>query len=321
MAHHSLPPRPRRARLGGHVADPDRPSRRGARPPRALALCHRHAAVPAARLLDRPRHDGHGHGRARSGDPRSSTATRSAPISPASRSAATAPGSWPAFTRIAGRPSPSPRAASSGAMHRSAGSRHQLCPRSTPTPWAAHPSGSSTAARTTSCPPRESELMFDALKAAGGHVRLWLYQGLQARLLDPRLQRAGAAPLAARAPAPPARREPLPAFAERIVIPLHPPAIKLPAAELDSLAGEYREHERPLAITIFRQGDPLYEKNRYGESTSWPPSRPRSSSIPTAPAFTRFIFERDRAGPCHRPGLPDDRHEERWERRTGATSR
>ena len=37
-----------------------------------------------------------------------------------------------------------------------------------------------------SCPCAKIELMYDAFKAYGGHIRYWVYQGLQARLLVPR---------------------------------------------------------------------------------------------------------------------------------------
>ena len=80
MAGDSVSAWARRARLGRHVADADRPAPGGARPPGALAVCHRDAAVPAGQLLDRPGDAGHGHGRAGSRRRRSSTATRSAPI-------------------------------------------------------------------------------------------------------------------------------------------------------------------------------------------------------------------------------------------------
>jgi len=49
------------------------------------------------------------------------------------------------------------------------------------------------------------------------------------------------------------------------VIPLHPPILKLHPALLDSLAGEYRDAKGHIAITIFRQGEQLYEKNLHGE--------------------------------------------------------
>ncbi len=80
--------------------------------------------------------------------------------------------------------------------------------------------------------PRQSELMFDAFKAAGGHVRLWVYQGLKhdcwtRAYNEPELPRwllahhgCGQAGRI---------RAGVAALAERLVVPLHPPAIKLAA--------------------------------------------------------------------------------------------
>jgi predicted esterase len=167
-------------------------------------------------------------------------------------------------------------------------------------------------------PPRESELMYDAFKAAGGHVRLWLYQGLKhdswtRAFGEPELprwflaHRIGAA-------------EP-PVLAEHLTIPLHPPAIKLTAAQLDSLAGEYNDKTGHLALTIFRQGDLLYQKNRAGEIDELAPESPFLFFYPNGSSIPRLTFERDAQGHVNALMLRDDRHEERWERRTSSTSR
>ncbi len=113
--------------------------------------------------------------------------------------------------------------------------------------------------------PRQSELMFDAFKAAGGDIRLWIYQGLKhdcwTRAYDePELPRWL---LAHRTSA----NAELPSYAERLVIPLAPPTIKLTNAQLDSLAGEYREPNGKAITTIYRQGDQLFEKSPGGEVT------------------------------------------------------
>ncbi len=127
MAHHSLPSWPRRARFRGPVADSDRPSRAVRDHPErwpfviVMPQCPLPGYWTDPDMLAMAR-------RPRSGDPRSSMPTRSAPISAASRSAATARGSWLDFTLNAGRRLPSLRAASSGAMRLSVGSRNQLLP-------------------------------------------------------------------------------------------------------------------------------------------------------------------------------------------------
>jgi len=175
-------------------------------------------------------------------------------------------------------------------------------------------------------PPRESELMFEALKAAGGHVRLWIYQGLHhdcwVRAYDepelPRWLLSHHGSLANTAGSAVAEVQPL---AERLVIPLHPPAIKLPAAILDSLSGEYRDKNGHPVITIFRQGDQLYEKNLQGEITELAAESASSFFYPNGSSTTRFTFERDPQGHVTTIVLRDDRHEERWEKRPSASSR
>jgi acetyl esterase/lipase len=165
-------------------------------------------------------------------------------------------------------------------------------------------------------PARESELMFEALKADGGHVRLWLYQGLKhdcwtSAYNEPELPRW----LLAHKTAGP---EPS-AFAERVVVPLHPPAIKLAPAQLDSLTGEYLDKNGLREVTVFRQGDLLYEKNRVGEINE---IAPESSSIffyPNGPSVPRFTFQRDPEGRVAALVFHDDRHEERWEKRPPST--
>jgi len=181
-------------------------------------------------------------------------------------------------------------------------------------------------------PVRESELMYDALKAAGGHVRLWLYQGMKhdswTRAYDePELPRwllshralpvLATTPGAASGPAPsPAGTE----FAERIVIPFHPPAIKLTAAQLDALAGSYDDKSGRPSITLFRQGDALYEKNLQGEIAELGAESPTVFFYVNGSATTRLTFERDPQGQVTFL-LRDDRHEERWEKQPTAPSR
>lgn len=159
-------------------------------------------------------------------------------------------------------------------------------------------------------PERESELMYNALKSEGGHVRLWVYQGLHhdswARAFNepdlPRwllTHRLGAAV------------EP---FAEREVIPIHPAPAKLTSATLDAIAGEYRDVNGRLAATLFRQGDQLYERDPHGEVTEVEPESASTFYYPFGGVWTRLLVDRDKDG--HVTGLTfrDDRHEEKWER-------
>jgi len=160
-------------------------------------------------------------------------------------------------------------------------------------------------------PERESELMFEAIKAAGGRVRLWLFQGLKhdcwtSAYNVPEVPRWL---LGHRT----ANLEPS-AFAERIVVPLHPPAIKLTPAQLDVLAGDYFDKNGHREITVFRQGDLLYEKNRFGEISEIAPESPSIFFYPNGAGLPRLTFERDPQGHVFALVLHDDRHEERWEK-------
>jgi acetyl esterase/lipase len=175
--------------------------------------------------------------------------------------------------------------------------------------------------------PRQSELMFDAFKAANGHIKLWVYQGLKhdcwTRAYDePELPRWL---LSHRKPERPASAtgsgvkaetvEEPPPFAERLLVPLHPPAIKLPIAQLDSLAGDYREPNGLPAVTVFRQGEQLFQKNPQGEVAELAAESFSSLFYPNGSSKTRLLIERDTQGRVTSLVLRDDRHEERWEKR------
>jgi acetyl esterase/lipase len=171
----------------------------------------------------------------------------------------------------------------------------------------------------TVVPPRESELMFEAFKVAGGRVRLWVYQGLKhdcwtRAYNEPELPRWL---LAHRNQA----RPELPPLAERLLIPLHPAAIKMPPAALDAMAGEYRDVNGHVAAILFRQGDQLFEKNPQGEIAELAPESGTTFFYPNGSSFTRLIFERDAQGRVAAALFRDDRHEERWEKRNPASSR
>jgi acetyl esterase/lipase len=169
--------------------------------------------------------------------------------------------------------------------------------------------------------PRQSELMFDALKAAGGHVRLWVFQGLHhdcwtRAYNEPELPRwLLAHPGKAKTP------PEWPAFAERLIVPLHPPAIKLAPSALDAFAGEYRDGGGHMVAMLFRQGDQLYEKNPQGEIVELAPESSTVFFYPNGSSLTRLTFERDAEGRVTSAVFRDDRHEERWERRVSASSR
>ena len=175
-------------------------------------------------------------------------------------------------------------------------------------------------------PSRESELMYAALKAEGGHVRLWIYQGIKhdcwTRAYDePELPRWLLAHHTAPATPPEPNVAEAPAVAERLVIPFHPQAIKLSPAVLDSLAGEFTDKSGHPVITIFRQGDALFEKNLQGEIAELAAESPGVFFYLNGSSSTRLFFDRDPQGHVIALVLRDDRHEERWERRNLAASR
>jgi acetyl esterase/lipase len=177
--------------------------------------------------------------------------------------------------------------------------------------------------------PRQSELMFDAFKAAGGNIRLWIYQGLKhdswTRAYDePDLPRWL---LSCRTSA----HAESPAFAERLVIPIVPPTIKLTVAQLDSLVGEYREPNGKAITTIFRQGDQLLQKAPGGEVSPLEAESPDSfnytnnsntvSTNPNPANIVHLTFERDAQGRVTAFVLRDNRHEERWVKQSPIAAR
>ncbi len=159
--------------------------------------------------------------------------------------------------------------------------------------------------------PRQSELMYDAFKANNGDIRLWIYQGLKhdcwTRAYDepelPRWLLAHHLPMAPEV------------MAERLVIPLVPPTVNLSPAQLESLAGEYREPNGSSTSTIFSQGDQLFQKSQGGEvallQAESADTFNRPGDKPTAKNF-HLIFEHDASGRVTGFILDDNRHQERW---------
>jgi predicted esterase len=172
--------------------------------------------------------------------------------------------------------------------------------------------------------PRESELMYEAFKAEGGHIRLWDYQGLHhdcwtRALNEPELPRwllahrlsAQGLPIHDK----PDKPEPqLPALAERIVIPLHPPALKLPPTVLDTYVGVYFDSNNVPVATIQRQGEQVFLKNSQGEVLEIMAESTTTFFYPTG-SQTRLNFEHDSQGRVTGIMYRDDRHEELWEKK------
>jgi predicted esterase len=169
--------------------------------------------------------------------------------------------------------------------------------------------------------PRQSELMYDAEKASGGRVRLWIYQGLKhdcwtRAYNEPELPRW----LLTHRSEPRTKPE-LTAFAERLVVPQHPPAIKMTLAQLDSLSGVYRDSGGRSEVTIYHQGEQLFERNGFGEVSELAAESPSVFFYPNSSSVPRVTFERDVQGRVIGAVFHDDRHDERWERRITSASR
>ncbi len=164
----------------------------------------------------------------------------------------------------------------------------------------------------TTVVPRQSELMYDAFKAEGGHLRLWDYQGFKhdcwtRAFNEPELPRWL---LAHRL----SQLSGMNAYSERVVVPLHPVAVKLPPGVLDSYVGEYRDSNNVIMATIQRQGEQMFLRNAQNEIMEIQAENSTTFFFPTG-SLTRLTFERDRDGKVSGILYRDDRHEERWDKK------
>jgi len=162
-------------------------------------------------------------------------------------------------------------------------------------------------------PIREDELLFQALKSSGGHIRLWIYQGLKhdcwSRAFDePELPR-----WLLEHPREPRAEEHV--LADRVVIPLHPPALLLTSQQLDSFTGQYDDEQGQLAVTIFRQGDQLYQRDMHGDISELAAESLSTLFYPNGSSTSRVLVERDAEGRITALVYRDDRHQEWWGRR------
>jgi acetyl esterase/lipase len=162
-------------------------------------------------------------------------------------------------------------------------------------------------------PPKQSELMYDAFKAAGGNIRLWIYEGLKHDSWSRAYDEPALPQWFLDHHLPPGPET----LAERLMIPLRPPTIQLSATQLDSLAGEYREPNGKAFATVYRQGDELFEKNPTGDAILLQAESADTFSRPgdtTAAQDFHLTFEHGAAGQVTGYLLDDNRHVERWAR-------
>ena len=87
----------------------------------------------------------------------------------------------------------------------------------------------------------------------------------------------------------------------------------------ESIAGEYRDANGHIVVTIFRQGSQLFERNPQGDLFELAAETPSVFFYPNGSTLTRLIFERDADGRIISALYRDDRHEERWDKRATPT--
>ena len=162
--------------------------------------------------------------------------------------------------------------------------------------------------------PRQSELLYDAMKSAGANVRLWEYEKVRHNVwerayAEPELPRWLLAHHLSAAG--------LPQAAERVLVPVHPVPARLNPATIaalyDSYEGEYLDLGVPQ-VTVYRTGDQLFQKNRVGDVTELLPESANTFFFVTGGTM-RITFERDSSGQVKGLRVRDDRHEDYWERR------
>jgi poly(3-hydroxybutyrate) depolymerase len=159
--------------------------------------------------------------------------------------------------------------------------------------------------------PKQSVLMYQALKAAGGNVRFWQYEKIKHNVWD----KAYAEPelphwlLSHRLSSTPK----LVAASEQILVPIHPVPAKVNPEIYDAYAGDY-EDQGVVVETISRQGDKLMARNRIGELVELLPENLTTFFYPSGSA-SRLTFEKDSEGEIRGIRFRDDRHEEFWERK------
>jgi poly(3-hydroxybutyrate) depolymerase len=157
--------------------------------------------------------------------------------------------------------------------------------------------------------PKQSVVMYEALKAAGGNVRLWEFAGTKHNAWD----KAYGNPELPRWLLAHRLGQPNPAEAERVLVPVHPVPARINPAVYDAYVGDYVD-QGVTQVTIYRQGDQLFQRNRIGEVSELLPESTTTFFFPSG-STTRLIFEHDTSGAVKGIHLRDDRHEEYWERK------
>lgn len=157
--------------------------------------------------------------------------------------------------------------------------------------------------------PKQSDEMYNALKAAGGNVRYFKLEGIQHNawerayanpnlpgwLLHHRLSDIATTP----------------AHAEFHNVPFQPLPAKINTGVYTAYVGDYSA-EGVKQTTISILAGQLISKTRYGTTTLLPESE--TSFFLPGGSTTRYIFQRIENGKSPAIIFKDDRHEERWDR-------
>jgi len=153
--------------------------------------------------------------------------------------------------------------------------------------------------------PSQSEEMFEALRAGGGHVRLWMYERVGHASWD----RAYAEPdlphwLLAHS------LKDIPtdaAYAERRMVPIHPVPVKVDPEIIEAYTGEYSAYGA-VRFWVTRDADrlTLHQKNSLNVLL---PESPVSFFF-EAGGPNRVVFDKDATGKVTGLTYRDDRHEE-----------
>lgn len=160
--------------------------------------------------------------------------------------------------------------------------------------------------------PKQAEVLYEALKANGGDVRLWEYAGVRHNAWDkaysePELPRWLLSHNLGQIP----RLSPV---AERVLVPVHPVPAKINTAVYDEYVGVYQD-QGIIRVRIYRQGDSLYAKNNTNESNELFPESINTFFYASG-SPTRLVFQKDASGEVRGILYRDDRHEEFWTRVT-----
>ncbi|HEY0794966.1 MAG TPA: prolyl oligopeptidase family serine peptidase [Acidisarcina sp.] len=158
--------------------------------------------------------------------------------------------------------------------------------------------------------PKQSETMYDAIRAARGDVRLWEFAGVQHAVWDkayaePELPRwllahhLGGVPTS-------------PVYAEKTIIPFHPAPAKVNPEIYNAYVGEYTDDGLPH-VTIYRQGDQLFARNNLGQINELLPESPTTFFYSNG-GPSRLTFQKSPSGAVKSILYSDDRHEETWDR-------